>query len=108
MSSSAPNGSSGPGDERKGVRRLVRRVSRVFRKRSSTKESISGPSGAVKPPSGGAPSEPSAAAVSRYVNKYQHLLSSALTSIQPSTNCRGCSRRAACHRFSGSAKSSHG
>ncbi|KAL8795714.1 MAG: hypothetical protein Q9182_007493 [Xanthomendoza sp. 2 TL-2023] len=54
MSSQAPGASGAPEEERKGLSKFVRRASKVFRRRSSARGSISGPSDLVQTSSGAA------------------------------------------------------
>ncbi|KAL8861639.1 MAG: hypothetical protein Q9178_001840 [Gyalolechia marmorata] len=63
MSTTAPGGSGAPEEERKGLSKFVRRASKVFRRRSSARTSISGPSNLAQAPSGAAANDPSAAQV---------------------------------------------
>ncbi|KAL8692684.1 MAG: hypothetical protein Q9218_002333 [Villophora microphyllina] len=64
MSAPAPGGSGSPEEERKGLSKFVRRASKVFRRRSSARGSISGPSDLTQSASGTAPAESSAPQVS--------------------------------------------
>ncbi|KAI4245278.1 MAG: hypothetical protein L6R42_010244 [Xanthoria sp. 1 TBL-2021] len=63
MSTPAPGGSGSPEGERKGLSKFVRRASKVFRRRSSARASVSGPSDLAQAPSGAAAGETSAAPV---------------------------------------------
>ncbi|KAL8678205.1 MAG: hypothetical protein Q9186_005423 [Xanthomendoza sp. 1 TL-2023] len=63
MSSTAPGGSASPEEERKGLSKFVRRASKVFRRRSSARGSISGPSDLVQTSSGAAAAGSSSAPV---------------------------------------------
>ncbi|KAI4176091.1 MAG: hypothetical protein LQ346_007960 [Caloplaca aetnensis] len=54
MSTPAPSGSGGQEEERKGLSKFVRRASKVFRRRSSARGSISGPSDLTQATSGAA------------------------------------------------------
>ncbi|KAI4156741.1 MAG: hypothetical protein L6R39_001050 [Caloplaca ligustica] len=64
MSTSAPGGGSGGQDEdRKGLSKFVRRASKVFRRRSSARGSVSAPADDTFPPSGMVPSQMAAAPV---------------------------------------------
>ncbi|KAL8917417.1 MAG: hypothetical protein Q9172_005867 [Xanthocarpia lactea] len=63
MSTTAPGGPGAPEEERKGLSKFVRRASKVFRRRSSARASISGPSNLAQAPSGAAANDPSAAQV---------------------------------------------
>ncbi|KAL8718424.1 MAG: hypothetical protein Q9225_004436 [Loekoesia sp. 1 TL-2023] len=60
MSTSAPDGSGGPEEDRRGLTKFVRRASKVFRRRSSARKSISAPTDLTQTASGAAPAEPSA------------------------------------------------
>ncbi|KAL8940463.1 MAG: hypothetical protein Q9211_002260 [Gyalolechia sp. 1 TL-2023] len=60
----APAGSGPPEDDRRGLSKFVRRASKVFRRRSSARKSMSAPSDLTQTASGAAPAEPSAPAVS--------------------------------------------
>lgn len=64
MSTSAPGGSGSPEDDRKGLSKFVRRASKVFRRRSSARKSISGPTDLTQTAAGVGPAESSAAAAS--------------------------------------------
>ena len=66
MSSPAPGDSGGPQQSPKGLSKLVRRASRVFKRKSSTRGSVSGPSDVSTTVTGAPTVGPSAAAVSRY------------------------------------------
>ena len=68
MSTPTPGGSGSPEEERKGLSKFVRRASKVFRRRSSARASISGPSDLTQPPTGAASGETTAAPVSRSVH----------------------------------------
>ncbi|KAL8888537.1 MAG: hypothetical protein Q9215_004059 [Flavoplaca cf. flavocitrina] len=63
MSTPTPGGSGSPEEERKGLSKFVRRASKVFRRRSSARASISGPSDLTQPPTGAASGETTAAPV---------------------------------------------
>lgn len=67
MSTPAPSGSGGPEEERKGLSKFVRRASKVFKRRSSTRASTSGSSDPTQTASGTGPVESTAPQVSRYV-----------------------------------------
>ncbi|KAL8850389.1 MAG: hypothetical protein Q9221_004710 [Calogaya cf. arnoldii] len=54
MTTPTPGGSGSPEEERKGLSKFVRRASKVFRRRSSARASISGPSDLTQAPSGAA------------------------------------------------------
>ncbi|KAI4182019.1 MAG: hypothetical protein L6R41_006262 [Letrouitia leprolyta] len=64
MSTPAPAGSGAPEDDRKGLSKFVRRASKVFRRRSSARKSISAPTDLTQTATGDAPVESSAAAAS--------------------------------------------
>ncbi|KAI4170069.1 MAG: hypothetical protein LQ343_005210 [Gyalolechia ehrenbergii] len=64
MSTPAPGGSEGPEDDRKGLSKFVRKASKVFRRRSSARKSISAPTDLTQTASGAPLALPSAAAVS--------------------------------------------
>ncbi|KAL8644879.1 MAG: hypothetical protein Q9226_007552 [Calogaya cf. arnoldii] len=53
MTTPAPGGSGSPEEERKGLSKFVRRASKVFRRRSSARASISGPSDLTQAPGAG-------------------------------------------------------
>ncbi|KAL9038939.1 MAG: hypothetical protein Q9180_002828 [Flavoplaca navasiana] len=63
MSTPTPGGSGSPEEERKGLSKFVRRASKVFRRRSSARASISGPSDLTQPPTGAASGATTAAPV---------------------------------------------
>ncbi|KAL8941964.1 MAG: hypothetical protein Q9216_001944 [Gyalolechia sp. 2 TL-2023] len=63
MSAPASGGSGGPDDNRTGLSKFVRRASKVFRRRSSARKSISVPTELTQTASGAAPAEPSAPVV---------------------------------------------
>ncbi|KAL8730676.1 MAG: hypothetical protein Q9166_003868 [cf. Caloplaca sp. 2 TL-2023] len=63
MSTTAPGGSGAPDEERKGLSKFVRRASKVFRRRSSARGSISGPSDFTQTTSGVPAAESSTAQV---------------------------------------------
>ncbi|KAL8727316.1 MAG: hypothetical protein Q9181_005757 [Wetmoreana brouardii] len=64
MSVPAPGGSGNTEEERKGLSKFVRRASKVFRRRSSARGSISGPVDVTQTASGTAPTESGAPQVS--------------------------------------------
>ncbi|KAI4256013.1 MAG: hypothetical protein LQ352_002284 [Teloschistes flavicans] len=64
MSTPAPSGSGGPEEERKGLSKFVRRASKVFKRRSSTRASTSGSSDPTQTASGTGPVESTAPQVS--------------------------------------------
>ncbi|KAI4132976.1 MAG: hypothetical protein LQ338_000444 [Usnochroma carphineum] len=61
MSTSAPGGSGGQEEDRKGLSKFVRRASKVFRRRSSARGSISGPTDPTQTASGNAAAQEAAA-----------------------------------------------
>ncbi|KAL8713057.1 MAG: hypothetical protein Q9220_002917 [cf. Caloplaca sp. 1 TL-2023] len=63
MSTPPPGEPIGPDEDRKGFSKFVRRASKVFRRRSSARQSISGPSGVPQPSTETTPAEPSTGAV---------------------------------------------
>ncbi|KAL8953413.1 MAG: hypothetical protein Q9222_000726 [Ikaeria aurantiellina] len=63
MSTPPPGESAGAEEDRKGFSKFVRRASKVFRRRSSARQSISGPSGVTQPSTETTPAEPTAGVV---------------------------------------------
>ncbi|KAL9595501.1 MAG: hypothetical protein Q9219_006399 [cf. Caloplaca sp. 3 TL-2023] len=64
MSTPASGGAGAPEDDRKGLSKFVRRASKVFRRRSSARKSISNPTDLTQTASGAAPTESGTATVS--------------------------------------------